>query len=1240
MGFPRLRKLFSAVVVFLLLLGAVVFLFLQSDSFWEWAGPRLVQTANGQLRGALTVGEIRGNPFSGYFFRQIELTSPAGKVLQARELEVRVSLFSLLALRPSLRLTLVQPRLSLSQDPDGRWNLEQLLRPRQGSSGGVGLPLAAIHLEPLQIKAGEVTLARPGGSQRYHDLNLNLDLTLFRPFSPRRSLRVEKLTLGAATPWGPYRLDGGLTFKEDRVRVESLVLKSGGHRLLSLSGAVPLSGGKQKVQVTGLLGPIPGEIIARFWAKWPPAWEAAGKLQVAGPRSNVRVGLQGLVHQAAFSLEGVVGRGQDAWNYDLVLKIKDLPPEMLALLDPAREKELAQSTPLSARLQLQGEGLSWPPREFAWNLRLEPLTYRRVRLEQGQVTFSGTAKEQKLAGSLQGNFGRVALQARGSFFTAPRGSLTLEVEEFRPGLLGLEAPEGTLLTGKFAGKVAVPDPARPAGLSVSGELQAAGRIGAYPLREVRARFAWARPRLTLQEMRVQLGNLRAELRGTWDGMQVQLTHRGRSLPGGDWPVPAALGGALSWEGSVTGPLVAPAYGLRLNGRHLSWGKIDLKSLALKAQGQGWPPRAGTVDLQAQGLKTPAGTFSQVHLASRGGDARWRFNFTASSTAQGPRVELAGTGDFSSRPLALGIERLHLRLPQLTAKNQGPVQVRFLPGLELAPATFLVNGGSVTAQASLQDNQVSGLLTLKDLPAAITRVKGLHGQIQARLSLTGTAPSPMMEGQIGLTGGKWREFAFPSFKTSFNYRNASLTFNGGVQEAQKGGRLSWNGRLPLRLSLQPWRFALADEEVDLKLRGEGANLALLTIVTQEVQKADAPLDLQAEVQGRLSQPRSSGQLRWGAGRITLRQAGAPYQLLPGSLRWDNNRLTLSQLTFKKQGTARLTADVALEGLQPRQVTARAQLDDFQALDKLGSEAFINGVVNLTGPWSALVLDGRLTIPRASLNPALLKQGGTELPADYVLVGVPGAKARKAALHPPPDPYQKMKIAISLEAAQDVRVMDKMANIEVALDLRIKKRPGAALQAGGVVRSLEGKIDVYGKEFTLERGLITLPGVPGQEPYLQARAIHQMTDAIFIVDVTGPVNNPQINLSSSPAMPPNELLSYLIFDRPTSTLNKAEFDVTQQAVGVLGGITARKIQEFLGKDFPVLGDVSLKGSQGAIGVTKPLTKDVTLSVERKLNPAEGDNPVQLRLQYRINRHFSLEAEGGQSRTGADALFNYEW
>ncbi|MFZ5451954.1 MAG: translocation/assembly module TamB domain-containing protein [Thermodesulfobacteriota bacterium] len=1239
MRLPRLRTIFYAFLIFSVLLWGAVFILLQSDGFWQWAGPRLVQMVNGQIQGALKVGTITGNPFAGYIFRNLELTSPEGKIFQAQELELRLSFPSLVALRPSLRLALVNPSLNLKQDQQGRWNVEKLLPPRQASGGEIWLPISALHLAPLLIQGGEVTVSQLGGSQRFHDLNLDLAVTLSDPLTDRQSLEVKKVALSAATPWGPYNLAGKFTVSHHRVHVDSFNLKSGESLLLSLSGIVPLTDRKKKIQVTGEVGPIPGEIVARFSPKWPKAWGADGKLKITGPWSKVQVHLQGKVHQAAFSLTGLFSRVKEAWNYDLGLQLKDVPPAMLAVLDASRAEEFAQATPLNARLSFKGSGLGCPPREFAGNLRLEPLTYRRLKLAEGRVTLAGTDKQQKLEAALKGNFGRVSLMAQGSFLQAPRGEITLEMEEFQPGLFDPGVPEGSRFTGIFTGKVAVPDLAQPERVSVAGEVRMAGQVGGRPLRELRGRFAWAQPRLTLQELRVQLGNLQADLQGTLDGERVNLTSRGRSLPGGAWPAPAGLGGSLSWEGRVTGSLQEPAYSLRLSGRNLSWGKFDLKTLTLKANGQGLPPRAGTVDLKAQGVKTPAGTFAQVNFTGRGGSAQWQFSLHAASPPKKRLVEIKGTADFSSRPLALLVQHLQVRLRGINAANQGPVQVKFLPGLELSPSTFLINRGTVAAQANLQGGQISALLSVKDLPVELARVQGLHGQIQARLSLEGAAADPQMAGQMSLVKGKWRDFAFQSFKTTWSYSDSNLTVAGGLQESAQGGRLSLNGRLPLKFSLQPFKFALLDEDLDFKLRGEGASLAILTIFTQEVQKAEAPLNLQAEVKGRLSRPRITGELSWGAGQITLRQAGAAYHLLPGSIRWQNDRVTLPQLTLKSKGSATLTADIALAGFKPQKVAARATLDDFKALDKLGSDAYIQGSVNLTGPWSALVLQGSLTIPRASLNPAILKQNGTELPGDYVLVGVPG-KAKKTGEAPLPDPYQKMKIAVTLEGSKDVRVMDKMAQIELALAIWIKKRPTGPLLVGGTVRSLEGTIDVYGKVFTLERGLVTLPGVPGQEPFVLARAVHQMTDATFIVDVSGPVNNPKIDLSSSPPMPPNDLLSYLIFDRPTSGLSKQEFNVTQQAVGVLGGITARKIQEFLGKDFPVLGDVSMKSAPGTIGITKPLTKGVTLSVERQLNPGQGDNPVQLRLQYRINRHFSLEAEGGQGRSGADALFNYEW
>ncbi len=1245
MKFPRLRTIVFGLAVMLLVLCFSAWLILRSDAFWRWAGHRLVALVNDQVQGELTVREIEGNPFTGYLFKDITLTSPHGQVLRAKTFEIRLSFLSLLTLKPVIgKLAFLQPHLTLQQDEAGTWNVTQLLPPREGPPAQVSLPVRSLSFSHILIQDGQVTMVQPGGTRQYQDLDLNLAFSVSQPLTPQQLLMVKQLAVSATTPWGRYALAGRLSYSQKKMEVPSLTLHSDDHRLLIVAGKAILAEKDGDVQLAGEIGPIPPAILSRFSAKWPPAWDLAGKFQLQGPLDRLQLNWKGNIYQAQYSLMGLFRQDRETWDYDVNIKLEDVRPEMLAALDAARAKEYHQATPLSARLHLKGSGIAWPPRQFSWNLQVSPLKYRSIQLEKLKVTLQGTEKQQSLDGLIQGNFGRLTLESRGSLLVAPKGEIKLRAENFQPVPLGVSLPEGSVFTGGFTGSFSSPDFKIPDRLAITGELQVSGRLGPHALRELRARLAWDKPNLKISQSRMHLGNVLAELQGSLKGDKLDFSLQGRSLPGGNWPVPAAVGGSLTWQGNLQGRLQEPLYTFQAQGKSLSWEKLSVRSFSLKARGQGLPPRQGEVDLKANALNTPAGAFSQVSVQGRGEADRWSFRVNGTSPAKGPQVELTGLADIGSRPFSLTLERLRLHLFEVSLHNRGPIEMRFLPGLDLEPATLIVNGGTVNAQARLQGVQIDGRLELVDLPVEIARIQGLQGKIQGQVTVAGTTGNPTIEGQVGLQPGRWRHFSFQFAKTTISYRDAVLGLSGKFQESSQGARLTWDGSLPLQVSLSPWQFNLPDEDFRLRLRSDGVNLAMLGAVTSEVKEAGGAVDLQADLQGRLRQPKVSGQIRWGEGYITLRQTGAPWRLHPGTIRMDTDRLSLPQLTLENRGTAILSGDLRLTDFQPERLAARLQVDNFKALGRSGSEGFLSGNVSLNGPWSALLLQGQLTIPQASISPDLIRPDADELPSDVVLGcdghGRPPPKPGKPKEAPPPEPYRNMKIALTVEAPGNVWVVDKLGKAELAMNLDIHKKPGQSVQVGGSIRSLEGKFDVYGKEFTLEKGLVTLPGVPNQEPFIEARAVHEMTDATFIVDVSGPVNHPKIDLSSSPPMPPNDLLSYLIFNRPASSLSQGEFNVSQQAVGVLGGITARKIQELLGKDFPLLGDVSLKSGTGTVGVVKPLAKGLTVSVERKISPTERDDPAQVRLEYRINRYLSVQGEQGRTSTGGDVLFNYEF
>jgi hypothetical protein len=66
----------------------------------------------------------------------------------------------------------------------------------------------------------------------------------------------------------------------------------------------------------------------------------------------------------------------------------------------------------------------------------------------------------------------------------------------------------------------------------------------------------------------------------------------------------------------------------------------------------------------------------------------------------------------------------------------------------------------------------------------------------------------------------------------------------------------------------------------------------------------------------------------------------------------------------------------------------------------------------------------------------------------------------------------------------------------------------------------------------------------------------------------------------------------------------------------------------------------GERQAVGVAKPLTKDLTVSFERKFDPLHRDNTEQVVVEYKVNRYLSVESQMGRRNTGADVLFNLDF
>jgi translocation and assembly module TamB len=900
----------------------------------------------------------------------------------------------------------------------------------------------------------------------------------------------------------------------------------------------------------------------------------------------------------------------------------------------ARLKDLS---PLTLRLNLKGAGPPQAPRRLEGAFTCEPFAYRAARVEQFHLTLKGDHREQRLEGLLKGNFGRVEAAMTGPLLSGTGGAVKIQARELQPGLLGLAVESGSQVSGQFSGNFRLP-------ASLSGNLEARGQWGRLPVKDLKARLSLHGRKLEVAQAQAQLGTLAVDFKGTVDPRGLDLQGKGSLALDGSWPaLPTNLRGRLTGEAALKGPFAGPQFHLQAQGQDLAWGDFAWSRLTLKASGTAWPPASGRLEIQGTGLKTPAGVFSQVSLHSQGEGGRWQVRGAASSP-EGLEAGMQGAAHLSARPFGITLERCRFRSPKVDLANTGPVTISFSPGLEMAPATFKVNDGRLLIRARTQGDGLTARLEAVDLPAGLFSLKGaeLEGKIQGGLDLSGSLQHPSLQGQITWGPGKWGNFAFRSLQTGITYREESLVLRGGVEEKPEGPRLVWDGRIPLKLSFSPLGWAWGERDMDFRVQGERASLALLTALTPEVEKAEGSLSIMAQWQGNPGRPRVSGQLRWGEGTLQLRQAGRPFKLHGAAATLQGNKLVIPELALESGGMARVQGAITLAAFSPQHLDLRAQLQDFQALSRGGAEASASGLVTLSGPVSALVLKGRLLVSKASFRPSFFRTG---IHPDIVLVKPPQAPGAKLNQKEELALWKNLQMDLVLDTDGGARIHDKRLKLELAGSLKVQKKPGGKAYTGGVLRTLKGTYELQGRPFKVERGEIRFPGKPGGEVTIEGRASHEFSGITMILIASGPANKPQVRMESVPPLPPQDLLAYLVFGRPAQTLTKEEYaTVGQQALGILGGVTAKKIQEFLGADFPLVGNVSLKSGQEQgrqiVGIAKPITKDITVSFERKTSPLYRDDSTQVRLEYRYNKYLSVESQMGRRNTGADVLFNLDF
>jgi translocation and assembly module TamB len=199
---------------------------------------------------------------------------------------------------------------------------------------------------------------------------------------------------------------------------------------------------------------------------------------------------------------------------------------------------------------------------------------------------------------------------------------------------------------------------------------------------------------------------------------------------------------------------------------------------------------------------------------------------------------------------------------------------------------------------------------------------------------------------------------------------------------------------------------------------------------------------------------------------------------------------------------------------------------------------------------------------------------------------------------------------------------------------------------------GTIDVAGTTLTFTQGKIGFDGtgLSGKiDPTIDFIATSTTDTVTATLEISGTVSKPKITLSSSPELPQDEVLAYLLFKRSAKDLGP--FQIAEIAAGLVqltgvggsGGFNPLdSVRKGLGLDRLAVGSTTTTSSSGATTSTPTIEagRYVANGVYVGAKQGTSGNQTQATVQIDITKGLKLETDVGSGQGGNQVGVTYQF
>lgn len=700
----------------------------------------------------------------------------------------------------------------------------------------------------------------------------------------------------------------------------------------------------------------------------------------------------------------------------------------------------------------------------------------------------------------------------------------------------------------------------------------------------------------------------------------------------------ATKGTLQAHGKFTGSRAQPIVKAAVKGRALSFlgyraGLVEGKVLLNLANTEQLDVNlnASAVSFQRYSLDSLNihGNAKKVQITASSDDFKADIGFT------GEVMESGWTGQIQRADLDLhDLQQWRLIKPVKISFNSDAVKTEQLcwtnptPERERASVCTKLERSGESWRSELQLGQFPLQLLDRWLPSGLK----LDGRVDAQADVTLEANQLMGKVDMDLLPGMINYPLIEGEHKQWHYQSGKIRLSLTQQGLQSLAEISFSGDESIQASFaMPGANLLALDLRQQPIQGQAKltlhKLDFIDLMLPEVQKFQGTAKLNISLAGLFDQPRIKGRVELQQGSLSIPRLGlkiAQLELTGRSDGPDKVNFTLSGVSgdgkLEVQGFTLLDKQSGW----PTEMTIKGS--NFEVSHIPEARVTASPDISIKLRLHHVEITGEVVIPYAHIQPRDISTA-TRVSSDVVIVGQQQREDKW-------DIVSRVKLILG----ERVHFYGFGFEGRLAGNVQLEDDPGLPTRARGVVIIAQGgRYRAFGQRLDIEQGKLLFSGGPLINPGLDIRAVRKVDTVTAGIRVRGNVNEPQVELFSTPAMGQTDMLSYLLLGRPIEQTSEEEGSMMAKAalaLGLSGGDRlARRLRDRFGLDeFRVA--TSDSGDQASLVVGRYLSP--RLYVSYGIGLLEAFNTVLVR--YRISDQWQLKAESGEVH-GADIIFSIE-